>query len=106
MNIKHGTCKKDYSWNPSTCTSENSKYLKGFIDNSVSECDEVIIVMDKISIKKTNTIATNVTSTASIKRHSNKVRDCYILYTVLLATILLLIVIIICYHYTKQKGTI
>ena len=22
------TCKKDYSWNPSTCISENSIYLK------------------------------------------------------------------------------
>ena len=38
--------------------------------------------------KKTNAIATNVTSTASINCYSEKVRDCYILHTVLLATIL------------------
>ena len=31
-----------------------------------SECDGIIIVMDIVSTKKTNTIATNVTSTASI----------------------------------------
>ena len=38
---------------------------------------------------------TNVTSTASINRHSVKVRDCYIFHTVLakLAIILLLIII-------------
>ena len=75
-------------------------------DTSVTQCDEIIIVMDNVSTKMTNTVATNVTSTASINCHSKKVRDCYILHTVLLAIILLLIIIIICYHYAKQKGTI
>ena len=28
-------CKKDYSRNPTTCTCENSKYLKFIADNSV-----------------------------------------------------------------------
>ena len=51
-----------------------------------------------------NTIATNVTGAASINCHSKKVRDCYILHTVLLAIILLLIINIICYYYAKQKG--
>ena len=72
----------------------------------MTECDEVIIAMDNLSTKTTNTIATNVTSTASINCHSIKVRESYILHTVLLAIILLLIIIIICYHYAKQKGTI
>ena len=54
----------------------------------------------------TNTIATNVKSTTSINCHSIKVRDCYILLSVLLVIILLLIIIIICYFYAKQKGTI
>ena len=62
------------------------------------ECDEIITNMDIVSTKKTNTIETNVTSTASINCHSKKVRDCYILHTVLLVIILLLIVTIICYH--------
>ena len=35
--------------------------------------------MDNVSTKKTNTIETNVTSTASINFHNKKVRDCYIL---------------------------
>ena len=56
--------------------------------------------------KKTNAIATNVKSTASINYHCKKIRDCYILHTVLLAIILLLIITIICYPYAKQKGII
>ena len=68
-------------------------------------CDEIIAVMDIVSTKNTNTIATNVTSTASINFRSKKVRDCYIFHLVLLVIILLLIIIIICY-YAKQKGSI
>ena len=51
----------------------------------------------------TNTIATNVTSTASINRHNKKVRDCDIPHNVLLAIILILIIIIICYDCAKKK---
>ena len=88
------TCKKDYSWNPSTCICENSNYLKS---TSVNECDEIISVLDIVSIKKTN-----ITSTSSINYHSIKVRDCYILHTVLLLEIILLLMIItFCYHYAK-----
>ena len=89
-------CKKDYSWNPSTCICENSKYLKS---TSVTKCDEIIIVMNNVSTKKTK--VTNVTSTASINCHSIKVRNCYILHAILLAVMLLLIIIIICYQYAK-----
>ena len=39
-------CKKDYSSNPSTCICENSKYLKSIADTSVTECNQIIIVMD------------------------------------------------------------
>ena len=93
-----------YSWNPSTCICENSKYLKSIADTSVIECDEVITVMDTVSTKMTNAIATNVTSNASINCHSKTVRDYYILHTVLLVIILLLIIIIISYYYAQQKG--
>ena len=99
-------CKKDYSWNPSKCICEKSNYLKSIAHTSMTECDEIIIVMDNVSTKKTNTITTNVASTASINCHSKKVRGYYILHTVLLVIILLLIITIICYHYAKQKGTI
>ena len=54
--------------------------------------------------KNTNAMAINV----SINCHTKKLRDCYILHTVLLATILVLIVIISCYYYagyrSKQKS--
>ena len=87
----HHKCTKDYCWNPSTSIWENSKHLKGTADTSVTGCDEIIIVMDIVSTKKTNfiatkktnTIATNVLSTASKNCHSKKVRDGYILHTVL-----------------------
>ena len=72
----------------------------------MTDCDD--IVMDFVSTKKTNTIATkktNFTSTALIKCHSKKVRDCCILQTVSLVIILLLIITIICCYYAKQKGT-
>ena len=63
-------CEKDYSWIPSACICENSKYLKSTADTSVTECDEIVIVMDNLSTKRTNTIGINVTSTASISYHS------------------------------------
>ena len=37
-------CKKDYSWNPSTCICQNSKFLKSIADTSVITCDEIITV--------------------------------------------------------------
>ena len=70
------------------------------------EYDEIITVMDIVSTKKTNAIATNFPSTVSINCHSEKVADCYIWHTVLLVIILLLIITIIYYHYAKQKCTI
>ena len=42
------TCKKGYTWNPSTRICENSKCLKSIDDTSVTECDEIIIVMDNV----------------------------------------------------------
>ena len=64
----------------------------------MTECDEVISIMDNVSTKKSNNIARNVTSTASIKE-----RDIYILNTVLIWIILVLIIIIICYFIYKTK---
>ena len=63
---------KDYSWNPSTCICENSKYSKSVADTSVTRGDEILIVVDNLSRKKKNTIATNVTSTALINCHSKR----------------------------------
>ena len=82
------------------CICKNNKYLKSIADTSVIECDEVISVMDIVSTKKANTIATNL----SINCYNEKIRGCYILHRVLLVIILLLIIAIICYHYAKRKG--
>ena len=68
----------------------------------MTECDEIIIVMDIVSTKETNAKSTNVTKTCNIK----KARDYYIFHTVLLAIVLLLVIAIICYHYAKQKSII
>ena len=55
----------------------------------------------------TNTLPTNVTSTVSINSDDKKLRykmDCYILQVFLSVIILLFIVAIICYHYTKYRS--
>ena len=37
----HHVCEKDYTLNPSTCGSENGKYLESVIENLVIRCDEI-----------------------------------------------------------------
>ena len=48
------------------------KYLKSVNDTYVTKCDEVVIVMNNSSPKKTNNITTKVTRAASINCHSKK----------------------------------
>ena len=69
----------------------------------MTECDEIVIVIDNLSTKKTNTIATNIMSTTSINCYSKKVRYYYILNVVLLVIIFLLIITIICYNYDGTR---
>ena len=40
-------CKKNYIWNPATCTCKIGKYLARIIDDSVNTCDEIIDVEAK-----------------------------------------------------------
>ena len=70
------------------------------VDTSVITYDEIISLMDIVSTKNANTIVTNI----SINCHSEKIRDCFILHTVLWTIILLLKITIICYHYTKHRS--
>ena len=43
MSVKnHHGCKKDYIWNPATCSCQNEKYSLSIMDDSVFTCDEVI----------------------------------------------------------------
>ena len=92
--------KKDYTWNPSTCICENGKYSKSIADTLGIEFGEIVSVMDLASTKMENTISTNVTKIVIVKRYKF---DCYILYTVLSAIILLLIITIICYHHATYR---
>ena len=61
--------------------------------------DEIISFMDIVSTKMAKTIATNV----SMNCNTKKIRDCYILHTVLLVIKLLLIITIICYYDTQHN---
>ena len=42
------TCKKDYSFNPTTCICKNNKYLKTIVDSLVIRSDETINVTDSV----------------------------------------------------------
>ena len=45
-----------------------AKYLKSIADTSVITCNEIIFVMDIVSTKMTNTIATNVLINSNDKK--------------------------------------
>ena len=87
--------------NPSTCIYENSKYLKSITDTSAIVCDENIFVIDIVSTKIANTIATDVPINSDDKKVRYKI-DCYILNTVLL--MILLLSIITHYYYNTFLG--
>ena len=69
---QYDTCKKDYSWNSSTCTCKKSRHLKSTVDNLVIAFNEIISVMDNVSTNVANTISSNVMSTLSINCDNKK----------------------------------
>ena len=38
---EHHACKKDYIWNPATCTFENGEYSANTFGDSMIACDEI-----------------------------------------------------------------
>ena len=52
---KHDVCEESSTWNPSTCTCENGKYLKSIIDDSVITCDEIIEAKKTVPTKSAST---------------------------------------------------
>ena len=80
---KYLTCRKDYSWNPSTYNYENSRYIKSAVDNSVAY-DKVISVMNRVSTDVTSTVLINFDNKDKKVRYK---MDFYILYTFLLVAI-------------------
>ena len=108
--VKFLTCKKDYSWNPSTCICENSRYLKSTGDDSVSVCDEIINISNSVSTALKNTIPTNVTNTVSIKSDIKKValeKSNCLTYTISLVIIMCLLFVVVTFNncYTIMKDT-
>ena len=50
MSVKNDVyLEKDYVWNPSTCNSENGKYVANIMDDSGIICDEIIEFLMKKS---------------------------------------------------------
>ena len=41
-NKKYNGFKKNYIWNPATCSCENGKYVGSVTDDSLIMCDEII----------------------------------------------------------------
>ena len=59
VSVKHSrkiVCEKGYIWNPTTCSCESGRYVKGVVDDSVIKCDEII-----------ETTKSNMTKTALAK---------------------------------------
>ena len=73
-------CKKGYFWKPSTCICENNKYLISIVDTSLIKCDEIVSVVDIVSTKITNVVATNVSINSDDRKGRYK-NDCYILHS-------------------------
>ena len=44
--------KKDYIWNPATCSCENGKYFTSIVDNSVIMCNDIIDAEERKTIPK------------------------------------------------------
>ena len=84
--------KKNYIWNPTTCSCENGKYLANIIDDSVITCDEII--------EDTKSIPTNFNEKTIICEAKNL----YILLTFLLITIALLTAVGISLCIVKYKA--
>ena len=55
---KHNVCKKDYTWNPATCTYENCKHVGRITDNSVITSDKIIEAKKTVPTKSTSTKTT------------------------------------------------
>ena len=87
--------KKDYIWNPSTCSCENGKCLASIMDDSVITCDEII--------EETKTVPTNFNEKKQPVKHRIFI---FYLHFLLISIALLIAVSTCCYlikYKTKQK---
>ena len=90
--------KKDYIWNPATCSCQNGKYLASIMDDSTITCDEIIVERRSYLERRRNkTYPTNFNE----KNTAYKTQNFYILLTFLWVTIALLIAVSICFFLVK-----
>ena len=89
-----------------------SKHLKSIADDLVIVCDDIVNVPDSVSANVANrsnnlknTVSTNDTvSINSVERIVRYKRNCHILHTFLLVTILLFLISIVSYHYEMHRS--
>ena len=86
------------------------------LDRCMRSCNSLNDLPNKVTapnitkdetVNASDSVSTNVTSIVSANFHNKKARykmDCFNLHIVLLAIILLFIVVIICYHYAKNRS--
>ena len=84
---------------------QKNRYLKSIVDNSVIVYNEIVSIMDIVSKNVISSVQANVTSNVSMNSDNKKIRykmNCYNLQMFMLVVILLFLITIICYHYTKH----
>ena len=96
---------KDVKVSVESIVCAKNRYLKSIVDNSVIVCNEIVSITDSVSTNVISSVPANVTSNVSINSDNKKIRykmNCYNLQMFMLVVILLFLITIICYHYTKH----
>ena len=104
IRIKNGIM-KDVKVSVESIVCAKNRYLKSIVDNSVIVCNEIVSITDIVSTNVISSVPANVTSNVSINSDNKKIRykmNCYNLQMFMLVVILLFLITIICYHYTKH----
>ena len=104
IRIKNGIM-KDVKVSVESIVCAKNRYLKSIVDNSVIVCNEIVSITDSVSTNVISSVPANVTSNVSINSDNKKIRykmNCYNLQMFMLVVILLFLITIICYHYTKH----
>ena len=81
---------KNIVWNLSTCSYENIEHLTNATDSLVITCEGIINSWANVS--------------PYFHKKARYKMDCYILYAVLLVIILVLKIVVFCYHCVKHRS--
>ena len=94
-NPRENVCKKGYTWDPATCSSENGRNARSIVDYSVITCDEIIEKSRRILIKTVP--VKGIPTSFDEKKMICKMKNFCILLAFLLNTMKLLIAVSICF---------